>query len=230
MRFTLLILCLIAFGLLTWQTELVMRFALENSTAGWMTSYLLPIALGVFLLITSLVLLWKSIPLNRLPKVIVSILLAVALMSSYLIFNPPYINDWHARGEKLDEGHFLSAIECGPDSTLSDFTGLIMLALPDCPYCIEAAENLKILQHRTDSSSVRILLASNSENYIRSFINRTQVSVQTISACSNIHVMNDLSQGRYPAYLRVEEGEIVYRWSNGQFGYPALDMVENGLN
>lgn len=214
---------------LTFSSEALTVYALEMLQLSWMQSYLLPRLLVVLLAIASI---FAVLPVLNLPKImksLVGILILGAAIGSYLSVNLPYVNDWVRVGTALNQ--HVQASEIGnqlkPHDQESD--GLFMLALPSCPYCVEQFETLERLAVRNPDLIIAVFVAgadSVSVNEFKNHVGKSQIPMYPIS---NPNEISELSEGRFPTFLYYRNGSVVYRWSNQQFGYPALDWVEAGL-
>lgn len=195
-----------------------------------MVSYCTPRILIVMFSAISLVAALPLIKLGRVGKVIVSVLILGACVGGYLSINLPYINDWMRTGTVVQYEAEMSEIRAQLLLENPDHEGIIMLALPSCPYCIEQFKTLKRLKLRNPNMDVSVFVACKDSAGLETFNHHVDDSEIPTFRIGNQQEVSELSNGRFPSFLYFREGKIVYRWSNGQFGYPALDWVENGLN
>lgn len=219
-------------GFLTVRSQSVSDFALESLNSGWLASYLFPriLMLLLTLVLTSSVLsLFKS---SKILKTVIGVLIFGSCIGGYLILNLPYIDDWNRIGTAIADDDITSAqpIEAFLNKPDKAYEGLICLALPDCPHCINSIPKLEMMLTRTDDLNFSVLVFADDSTGVDKFLSHigpTEIPVFLAPAPEATYA---LSRGRFPSFLYVKNGKVVYRWSNGQFGYPAMDWVENRLN
>ena len=221
-----LLFVIIAF--VAFRSNSVMEYALDTLQAGWMTSYLLPRLLVIFLSILSLVFLLPVLTFSRIGKVVISLLILTACVGGYFALNLPYVNDLYRAGEDISESNDSTVIE----STLSKSTpyeGLVCLVLPNCPYCVRSIAKLERIQNRTINLGVTVFVQSKDSLGVQHFQNHVGQTDVPIFITPEPKESAQLAKGRFPTFVYVKNGKVVYRWNNSQFGYPALDWVESKL-
>lgn len=229
-RILIIVLAVVAIGKLSFSSDRLTIYALDTWRLGWMQSYLAPRLLVVFLALISVFVTLPMLSLSKVAKWFVGILILGAAIGSYLSVNLPYINDWVRAGTALNGDVSASEIENQLKSDDQESDGLFMLALPSCPYCLEQFETLERLALRNPDLNIAVFVAgadSVSVNEFKNHVGESQIPTYQISDREEV---SELSEGRFPTFLYYKNGSVVYRWSNQQFGYPALDWVEAGLD
>jgi thiol-disulfide isomerase/thioredoxin len=228
-RISIIALAAFVIGQLTFSSDVLTVYALDTWRLGWMQAYLLSRILVLLLSLCLMIALISLLDHSKIAKWFVGILILGLPVGVYLAVNPPYINDWIRTGTELSRQKGDSEIESRLNMSSSKPNGLIMLVLPSCPYCIEQFETLETLAARNSALEIAVFVVGSDSVAVQEFKNHIGESEITIYPISNREEIAELSEGRFPSFLYVKNGSVIYRWSNQQFGYPALDWVEAGL-
>ncbi|MFM1877027.1 MAG: hypothetical protein RL266_2764 [Bacteroidota bacterium] len=212
------------------RTSAIFDFALLEWKLGWMTSFLFPRVL--FLIVT--LALSVSVVTFCDGAVWLRTLIFVTIFGfcivGFVLLNPPYNSDWSKKGIVLQDEPAAQAIEAFLDSAYTDFEGVVCLALHDCPYCINAIPLLELLSERnTDLRVVVMVYAVNSQSMANFKLHVKETDMDIYRAPKPEETFA-LAMGTFPAYVYVKNGRAQYLWTNAQFGFPALDWIEAGLN
>jgi thiol-disulfide isomerase/thioredoxin len=229
LRITLTVLAGLALVLLTLNSEQLTATALEAWQFGWMDAFLLPRILLLVLTIAMLVALLPILNIPRVRKWLLGIVIITASVGGYLAVNLPYIDDWSREGETLDSSLDGNQIETQLNSIQPDYDGLVFLVLPNCPYCFDAFPNVVRLKERNPDLDVSIFVSAMDSSKFRFFTEHIPDTDLPIHMISDHKEATALSNGKFPTFLYFRDGRVFYRWSNNQFGYPALDWIESGL-
>lgn len=148
---------------------------------------------------------------------LVSIILLTLPFGISFAFNPIYEGDLSKKGKVL-EGI----------SRIDEFHGcdFVVLTIPDCPYCKESTSRINILQQRNPEMRIKYVVCASKPDAVselRSQLN-SKVKIQTIE---NLQLVLEISQGKFPCFVRIEKGIAVYKWYNNQLGVRALDWLES---
>lgn len=111
----------------------------------------------------------------------------------------------------------------------SDFKGVVCVASPYCPFCIEAVRDKMRMLDQRKKTDVAVYLPSGEANLIQHFRDKTAAHSIPIVPNSNPEVGFDIDENVIPVFLYIQNQRIVHVWRNDQLGYPALDWIENGL-
>ncbi|MCB0755334.1 MAG: hypothetical protein H6603_10440 [Flavobacteriales bacterium] len=229
LRILLAVLSTLAIVLLTLYSEQLTNAALDAWQFGWMNAYLFPRVLLVFLTISILIVFLPLLNLYKVGKWVFGIVIIAASVGGYLAVNLPYIDDWSREGETLDSSLDGNQIEAQLNSMRPDYNGLVFLVLPNCPYCFDAFPNIVRLKERNPNLDVSIFVSamdSSKFQFFKEHIPETELPIHMIR---DYKQATALSKGKFPTFLYFKNERLVYRWSNNQFGYPALDWIEAGL-
>jgi thiol-disulfide isomerase/thioredoxin len=229
-RIVLLFVVVLALVLLAIQSEYLTHFLIGNLNSSWMMGYLLP---RLIMIVLSATLVAITVPLFSFTtkgRIALGVVLFSCAVGGYLAINLPYASDWKTQGEDISGKLSGSEIESVLNSESPDFDGLILLALPNCPYCFVAYPNVELLKKRNPDLDVVVFVSARDTagvSFFREKVGESEIQVYLISDRKQA---TELSEGRFPTFLYFKNGKVVYRWANNQLGFPALDWVENRLN
>jgi len=156
------------------------------------------------------------------------ILIPILFLGFNFAINPIYEADYIKNGEELSiENHILLD---SLNNRTESFTGLVCLADLGCPFCkIATKSRLNIIKERFPESDIYITLNSSKQEYIDQYIEETNaVDIDFLKIDKSKEVL-ELSKGRFPSFILIQDGKIIHRWNNSQLGYPALDKIESYL-
>jgi len=105
-------------------------------------------------------------------------------------------------------------------------TGLTMIALPGCEFCLARREELNQFKKHHPSIGVNVLIINNDELALEEY-------QETLSKNINVKLADDLPalkmiiKGSYPAFFfkPSEDSQEFVHWNNNEFGVTALDWV-----
>ncbi|MCB9185765.1 MAG: hypothetical protein H6601_03380 [Flavobacteriales bacterium] len=229
-RILIALLIVLVIGAIALNSDAITLYFLEALQFSWTMSNLLPRVFVIMSTAAILILLLPLLNLSKLTKAVVGFLISAICIGGYLSINLPYIDDWVRGGESLKGKLEGNQIELYLNSAQPNYDGLVFMALPNCPYCFQAFPKLEMLKHRDPNLDVSVFVSARDSaglNFFNEHIGSTTIPVYLIDDRDQATA---LSNGKFPTFLYFKEGKVVYRWSNNQFGNPALDWVENRLN
>lgn len=129
--------------------------------------------------------------------------------------NPIYEGDFNASGKKVHAGKTI-------DGITDDF---VMVALPDCPFCHEAVQNLNKLQKRNPRLKIGIVVLTAFESKLKSFKAEANTKIN-VNLAKDLDKLSVICGPSYPVFIQFQAGKIVEIWSNNELGAPAFDKLE----
>lgn len=102
---------------------------------------------------------------------------------------------------------------------------LVVIAIPDCPYCKRATMDLQALHLREPHLRLRMTVITRDSTWLAPYIELSNGAFEVVQA----HDMNSMAThagGHFPAYVLVKDNKPVCRWSNNEWGPVAKDIVE----
>jgi hypothetical protein len=222
----LLVVCL---GFITLKSDYLIYLGITSLSFGWMTSYLFPKVLVVTVAFVLIAIIWSMLRMSIGYKFLIGFLILGLSVGGYLIVNPPYI-EWTKTGTDLTDATSGIPIEAYLNQNQPDFDGILCLALPGCPHCEVAVSKLALVKKRVPKLEVLVFVFTDDSSRVGSFQKETGVDELPFVMVPDPATSSVLCQGSFPGFLYFKNGKIVHRWFNSEFGYPALDWVEAGLN
>lgn len=193
---------------------------------GWTISAITPWLLIFALSFTIMYVLLRKLRLQKGKWVLV--LIPILFLGFNFAINPIYEADYIKNGEELNiESHILLD---SLNERSESFTGLVCLADVGCPFCkIATKSRLNIIKKRYPKSDIYITLNSSKQEYIDQYVEETGANDLDFLKIDQSKEILELSKGRFPSFILIDDGKIVHRWNNSQLGYPALDKIESYL-
>ena len=150
-------------------------------------------------------------------KKAISVFILVAASGVAFAFHPIYEGDFTNTYRKV----ILSS-----EKSKTFDTGLTMIALPGCEFCLARREQLNQFKKHHPSIGVTVLVINNDELALEEY-------QETLSKNINVKLADDLPalkmviKGSYPAFFfkPSEDAQEFVHWNNNEFGVTALDWV-----
>ncbi|MFK7755897.1 MAG: hypothetical protein AB8B53_03075 [Flavobacteriales bacterium] len=202
-------------------------FLIKNSITSWTFAKLTPSLLTVIGSASLGLGLFKFIKQSNLLRITIGVLIPAFIIVAFLSINKPYIEDYAKMGNEISNLDN-TIINEHIDRNLN-YSGLILIASSSCPHCMSSAEKLSILKDRVPERNVDIYLFTTKQEVIEEFTRDTRSENLTYHTVHDEDAALDLCDSRFPAFIYVKDGVPVRRWFNNDFGYPAYDWVEAGL-
>ena len=136
----------------------------------------------------------------------------------YFIYAPIYEGDF-SNGSVIIE----------KDAKYYELTGekLVIIALPNCPYCLEAMERLKKLKERVPNAELEFVLCHADSSNIGWYRENAGPDIN-IRLAKDSKAMSQLAGSLFPTYVYVSDTHLKL-WPNNAFGVLAIDELENLL-
>ena len=194
---------------------------LLDSGFSWTLSKLLPyiftLIIGIVLALIVKRLLKKSSFFLRLG---VEILFFIIPFIVYFIYSPIYEADFSNNSTMIVKTSFHK--ELSGDK-------LVVLTIPNCPYCFEAIGKMKKLKERVPKIEIEyIVCISDSLNYKNDaqwYIDEADGAI-SVSSAQDSKMMSELADHAFPTFILVEDEKPLKKWNNNDFGVVALDEIE----
>lgn len=178
------------------------------------------LCLIIFGLVISILVFKYFNPSKRWIKWIVTVAVGILPFSAFFAFKPIYENDLRARGTQVH-------VQTTESEVLGE--GLMLIAIPGCPYCAEAVEYLKFVKHKADFPISVFVVGTTDVNASKRYEDILDGQEIEVYVASGKQLRRDLSLSRYPTFALVKDSAVVEVWSNSDFGVFALDKIKNEL-
>jgi len=126
------------------------------------------------------------------------------------------------------EGDFAQqAVELTDSPKLKEFknTDLVVITIPDCPYCFGAIAKLKLIKERNPDMRISFVVCSSDKNTLKPYKEEAGNAIK-VSNAKNIETLSQIAEMRFPSFVFVKNNQPVCRWTNDQFGVRAIDKLE----
>jgi hypothetical protein len=155
---------------------------------------------------------------SRAAKVLVLLILFATPFTTGFILHPIYQGDFSSEGTEV------TATKVKADEKYD----LLIVTIPDCPYCLESIFRLKLIKKR--NPEVKMLFSVCSENAQKLSLYKELIAGDfDIALAKDIEASVNLAEGHFPTFVRLKKGVPTYKWSNDQFGAGAIDQFEGEI-
>jgi len=158
----------------------------------------------------------KKSQIAKLPRLLISLVLIVLPFSIYFALNPIY------------EGDFSNnSYEVKSNINFPKNKQLTVVALANCPYCIESTQTIKRIKKYFPSLTIEYwILSSNPAHqmkYKKLLKKAAIVKLKPIDAKE----LATISRGSFPTFVLSNNKKTIKAWNNDSFGVRAWDEVGN---
>jgi len=197
-----------------------------NTGTSWTFAYLAPWFFTFFIAVLISRLVFQN--LTGFKRTIFAIFALLIPVVTYFGINPIYEGDFIKKGRSTEftKNQILNDIL----SEDPNFDGLVCVASPNCPHCVEAVKTKMAPMHKRNQSKVFIYLAFGDQSTVENFKKQSESGQTPLIVNSDIYGALDIDETVIPVFLYIKNGQIVHLWRNDQMGYPALDWIESKLN
>jgi len=187
----------------------------------WTMSKILPYLIMVLLGIIFWVIakrLFKS--LNKFLKWALLLIVFVLPFGVYFILSPIYEGDFSNKSTEVLRTDEKAELEGKK---------LVVIAIPGCPYCLEAIDQLLIMKKRVPKLEIEYLICSDDSTSVEWYKEKGGDDI-TVKLAKNKTEMAKIAQHAFPTFLLVDNDHPIKIWSNSSFGVFARDEIELEFN
>ena len=190
-----------------------METLLNNLGLLFTLSKFIPYLLTILIGIVCAKLLSKHISASKIIRLTFIILIAIIPFGIYFAINPIFQGDFSNEGVLIKK-----KLELPNDKDL------LIIALADCPFCIQSQNTIKIIHQKNTKIKAEYLIVNGTkqdsiryERMLNGF-----ASCRTIK--NSIPLLQSI-QGSFPSFILVRKGKLNKVWSNNTFSVRAWDEV-----
>jgi len=186
-------------------------------TLSKIVAYFLFIVLGLFLAFVF----FKRTKNSRIGKVVKALIALVLFVAPFLIYfaiHPIYVGDFSNNSYSVE-----SKIDFPKGKQLT------VIALANCPYCIQSIETSKLLKKKSPSMKIEYWVLSTD---LKDKIKYQKLVGKTAKVRLKGRVSQELSviaKGSYPTFVLSDKKKASKAWNNKYFGVYAMDEVRQGF-
>jgi hypothetical protein len=212
-------------GLFCKQIEL---FLLSKAYISWTISFSL---VKLFLVIAIVFFSCFTLKVFDTKKALIIISIQLLACIGIISFQSPYyIGDFNKTG-KANIAYIIenTAIKNLLDKE-SNFEGVFCIVSPTCGSCLDAGKTLNILHKRKPNLDISFILITQDSSFIAPYTKSTNTEFAPHYLTEKLEDLIQISLGGTPCFLYIKDKKIIHRWHGEEFGYPALDWIESGMN
>lgn len=154
----------------------------------------------------------------KIVKILAVIILFVAPFAEGFREYPIFEGDFSSEGTEVKE----TAVK------VDEKYDLMIVTIPDCPFCLESIFRLKLIKQRNPSVNMLFSVCSKDEQ-------KLSLYKELIAGDFDVELAKDeeaavkLAEGHFPTFVKLKKGLPTYKWSNDQFGAGAIDEFESEI-
>ena len=176
-------------------------------------SKFLPYFLAVFLGFFFSKLLYRHISASKIIRILFITLITILPFGIYFAINPIFQGDFSNEGVLIKK-----------KLELPKNNDLLIIALADCPYCIQSQETVKLIHQKNTKIKAEYLIVNGTKQdsirYARMLLGFA--SCRTVK--NSIPLLQSI-RGSFPSFILVQNGRLKKVWSNNTFSVRAWDEV-----
>jgi hypothetical protein len=171
--------------------------------------YLLTILIGVI----CAKLLSKHLSASKIIRNIFTVLIAILPFGIYFAIHPIYQGDFSNEGVLIKK-----------KLVLPKDKDLLIVALADCPYCIQSQETIKLIHQKNKKIKAEYLIVNGTKQDSIRYARRLLGFASCRTIKNSVPLLQTI-QGSFPSFILVRKGKLNKVWSNNTFGVRAWDEV-----
>ena len=175
--------------------------------------YLLTILIGVI----CAKLLSKRISASKIIRNIFTVLIAILPFGIYFAIHPIYQGDFSNEGVLIEK-----------KLVLPKDKDLLIVALADCPYCIQSQETIKLIHKKNPKIKAEYIIMNGTKQDSIRYAEMLKGFATCRTQKNNVVLMQTI-HGSFPSYIFVQKGKFKKVWNNDNFGVLAWDELVSSL-
>jgi hypothetical protein len=213
-------------ALLILNAQRISGLAIEDGRLTWMVSSIVPLVIISLLTAALLGLVFPLFTAIGRHKALLVVFVLAITYGGYFLVNRTSVGDWVGTGTDMSPLTGSGPVQLYLNSEHPSFNGVFCFAMPGCSHCEVAIPRLGILKDRNPGMDVMVFVFSTDTAEFEGFKQLSGVTNVTYAMVPDPMASIALCEGSFPTFFYFENGKIVYRWFNNEFGNPALDRVE----
>ena len=176
-------------------------------------SKFLPYLLTILIGIVSSILIHKHISASKFIRIIVIILITALPFGIYFSIYPIFEGDINSEGVIIRK-----------NLDLPKNKDLLIIALADCPFCIQSQNTIKIIHQKNKKIKAEYLIVNGTKQDSIRYARMLNGFASCRTMKNSIPLLQSI-QGSFPSFILVRKGKLNKVWSNNTFGVRAWDEV-----
>lgn len=155
---------------------------------------------------------------NKKMAVVLGIFFAIVPFIAYFAVQPIYEGDFSRNGK---------TISIKNETTKKVQDGLLVLAIPGCPFCLESISHLKQMKKRRPHLKIEFGIIATLDSAAIEPYKKAIDDKFSASFVANETLFTNVTGSSFPTFVLIENGVAIQSWTNNEFGVRAKDWVEN---
>ena len=176
-------------------------------------SKFLPYLLTILIGIVSSILIHKHISASKFIRIIVIILITALPFGIYFSIYPIFEGDINSEGVVIRK-----------NLDLPKNKDLLIIALADCPFCIQSQNTIKIIHQKNKKIKAEYLIVNGTKQDSIRYARMLNGFASCRTIKNSVPLLQSI-QGSFPSFILVRKGKLNKVWSNNTFGVRAWDEV-----
>jgi len=161
----------------------------------------------------------KKTSVGKVQKLVIGIVLFILPFSSYFALNPIYEGDFSNNSYTVNS-----------TTNFPRRKQLTIIALSNCPHCIQSVELTKILKKKNPAMKIEYWILSNNPIHQLKYQKLLGKTAKAKLKQANANELSILSKGSFPTFVLSENKKANKAWNNDAFGVVAMDKVCKEFN
>ena len=192
--------------------ELLNYFGL-SFTASKFLPYFLAVLLGFFFS----KLLYRHISASKIIRNIFITLITILPFGIYFSIYPIFEGDINSEGVVIRK-----------NLDLPKNKDLLIIALADCPFCIQSQKTIKIIHQKNKRIKAEYIIVNGTKQDSIRYA-RMLHGFASCRTVKNSVPLTQTIQGKFPSFILVQKGRLKKVWNNNNFSVRAWDEVVSGI-
>jgi hypothetical protein len=159
----------------------------------------------------------KNNRIGKVPKLLISIVLLVFPFLIYFAIHPIYEGDFSNNAYSV-----ASKVDFPKKKQLT------IIALANCPYCIQSIETSKLLKKKNPSICIEYWVLSTDLKDKAKYQKLLKSIAKVKLKGKNADELTVIAKGSYPTFVISNKHKAIKAWNNDSFGVRAMDEVCSG--
>ena len=190
-----------------------METLLNNLGLSFTLSKFIPDLLSILIGIVCAKLLSKHISASKIIRILFITLITILPFGIYFAINPIF------QGDISNEG-----INIKNNLDIPKNKDLLIIALADCPFCIQSQNTIKIIHQKNKKIKAEYLIVNGTKQDSIRYARMLNGFASCRTIKNSIPLLQSI-QGSFPSFILVRKGKLNKVWSNNTFGVRAWDEV-----
>jgi hypothetical protein len=160
----------------------------------------------------------KNSRIEKVVKAFISLVLFVAPFLIYFAIHPIYVGDFSNNSYAVE-----SKIDFPKGKQLT------VIALANCPYCIQSIETSKLLKKKSPSMKIEYWVLSTDLKDKIKYQKLVGKTAKVRLKGRDSQELSVLAKGSYPTFVLSDQKRASKAWNNDSFGVIAMDEVRQGF-